>query len=341
MSSKISTAGLIKKCQRFITSDFADKTLEYLIREAVIQADRDLHNCDSLHPLAWDIVPYDELRCNIAAEISAITQANPGVITAASYDSDVAGHGFHNHATIRDIVTIDGIDGMEQLNARQFLVEYINATTFSLKSLDGQADIDTTNYDAYSSGGAIYHSGFVLNTVTILANVNSKWTIKKILPDVTFDGFPTHPISESAIRNNQAWLDISSARRPAKTRQWQHMTTDSAVSYYLFWYPAADQAYNVGFNYQKEIPDISTWNSSTYPFHPADAHDAIWHGALAHLVGLDKRLQRSSEKTIATNLEVLFAKIWITKWELDKVRIKKLSRRMLSSSGGISSGLSA
>lgn len=335
MSSKILTSNLIKKCKRFITSDFKDKPLGFLIREAIIQADRDLHNCDSLHPLAWDIVPYDELRCNAAAKISAITQADPGVITAASYDSDVTGHGFNDHSTIRDIVTIDGNDGMEQLNERQFLVEYIDATTFSLKSLDGQADINTTNYDAYSSGGAIYHSGFVLNTTIILANVASKWTIKKILPDVTFDGFPTDPISESIIRNNQAWLDISSARRPARTRQWQHLTTDSATSYYLFWYPAADQAYNVGLNYQKEVPDISTWTGSVYPFHPPEAHDAIWHGALAHLVGLDKRLQRSSEKTIATNLEVLFAKIWIAKWEADKSRIRKLSRKMLGASGGM------
>lgn len=340
MSSKITTSDLVKKCQRFITSDFKDKELIYLIREAIIQADRDLHNCDNLHPLAWDIVPYDELRCNIAAGISAITQADPGVITAASYDSDVTGHGFHDHSTIRDIVTIDSLDGMEQLNGRQFLVEYIDATTFSLKSLDGQGDINTTNYDAYSSGGAIYHSGFVLNTTTILANVAGEWTIKKILPKVTFDGFQTNPISESAVRNNRGWTDISSAGRPIRTRQWEHLTSGSDTSYYLFWYPAADQAYNIGINYQKEIPDISTWSGTVYPFHPAEAHDAIWHGALSHLVGLDKRLQRSSQNEVATNLEVLFAKMWVSKWEKDKVRVKRLSRSMLSASGGMG-GISA
>jgi len=335
MSSRISTKELIKKCKRFITSDFKDQVLEYLIKEAIIQADRDLHNCDSLYPLAWDIVFYDEFRCNAPAEINAITQADPGVFTAASYDSEITGHGFHDHSTIRDIVTLDGIDGMENLNLRQFLLEYISPTTFSLKSLDGQTNINTTSYGVYNSGGAIYHSGFVLNTDTILANVDSKWTIKSILPNVTFDGFPSEPITEQVVRNNQVWLDISSSGRPVKTRQWQHMTTDADTSYYLFWYPVVDQAYNIGLNYQKEVPDISVWSDSTYSFHLPEAHDALWHGALANLVGTSKRIQRSSGKDLALNLEVLMSKVWITKWEEDKIRIKKFSRKLLGGSGGL------
>lgn len=340
MSSRISTKELLRKCKRFITSDFKDQIFEYLIKEAVIQADSDLHNCDSLHPMAWDIVPYDEFRCNAPAEISSVTAANPGVVTATSYDSEIAGHGFHDHSVIRDIVTIDGMDGMEQLNNRQFLVEYIDSTTFSLKSLSGQTDINSTGYNTYGSGGAIYHSGFVLNEDTILADVNNEWAIKSLLQNVTFDGYPTQPISEQIVKNSPLWLDVSSAGRPVKTRQWQHMTTSSLVDYYLFWYPAVDQAYNIGLNYQKEVPDISTWADSTYPFHPPEAHDAIWHGALAHLVGTSKKIQRSGEKSAAFNLEVLMGRVWTTKWEEDKTRIKKFSRQLLSASGG-SGGITA
>lgn len=334
MSSRISTKELIKKCKNFITSDFSNQIVEYLAKEATIQADKDLHNCDSLYPMAWDIVPYDEFRCNAPALISEVTTASTGVITAASYNSEVAGHGFHDHSIIRDIVTIDGIDGMERLNKRQFLVEYINTTTFSLKSLDGQTAINTSGYEDYNSGGAAYHSGFVLNADTILTNVDSEWTIKSLLQNVTFDGYPSQPVSERIIKNDPMWLDISSAGRPVKTRQWQHMTTSSLVEYYLFWYPVVDQAYNIGLNYQKEVPDIAAWTDDTYPFHPPEAHDAIWHGALAHLVGTSKRIQQSDGKEFAVSLEVLLAQNWIAKWEEDKNRIKKFSRKLLGASGG-------
>lgn len=335
MADKISTNDLVNKCKRFITSDVRDKALETLIKEAIIQADRDIHNCDSLSPLAWDIVPYDELRTNISAEISAITQADPGVITAASYDSDISGHGFNDHATIRDVVLIDGIDGMEELNARLFLVEYIDSTTFSLKSFDGLTAIDTSGYDAYSSGGAIYHCGFVLNTTTILADVNAKWTFKKIL-SATFDKYPATPISEAEIVNDKSWVDIAYARRPRRFRHWTNMTTYSTTSHYLLWYPPANQAYNVGITYQKEVPDL-TWGASVYPFHPPEIHDALWHGALSNLLGNSKRVQRSSTKEITVELEVMFSQIWFAKWQDDLRKIRNLSREMLGAKGGKSS----
>lgn len=349
MASQISTEALVEKARRFLTTDVKDKVLDYFIRDAIIQADRELRECDSLSPLAWDIVPYDELRTVYPANISAITQANPGVITAATTDSTATGHGFHNHATIRDIVTIEGIDGMEELNTRMFLLEYVDADTFSLKTLDGLTDINTTSYAAYSSGGAVYHSGFVLNTTTMLANVSSEWTVKSFLPDVTFDGHPTTPISEEAIRSRKyikdvgyagRMFDAAYASRPRHHRFWLNMTDADTTTYNLFWYPAVGAPYNVSIRYQKEIPDISAWTASTYPFHPAEAHDALWHGALAHLVGNSKRVQRSTDKEVTVQLEVMFGTMWIKKWEDDKKRIRNLSRRMMGAKGG-TGGLSA
>jgi hypothetical protein len=73
--------------------------------------------------------------------ITGITQASPGVITAAS-------HGFATD----DEVYIASVGGMTELNGRFFRVVYINANTFSLKDSFGNA-VNTAVYTAYTSGG--------------------------------------------------------------------------------------------------------------------------------------------------------------------------------------------
>ncbi len=341
MSSQITTKGLVDKCMLFLTSDAKDRELELLIKHALIQADRELRVCDSSSPLAWDIHSYDGLRSKAYAYITAITQANPGVVTASSIDSSITGHGFDNHATIQDIVLISGIGGMEELNDRLFLLTYIDTTTFSLTSIDGLSAVNTSGYTAYTSGGAVYHCGFVLNTTTILTGITG-WTFKSVLPGATFDLYSTSPISQVHIDQERYWVDAGNAQRPYKTRYWQNMASPSSFSHYFFWYPPANQAYNICIKYQKEIPDISVWNDSTYPFHPAEVHEALWHGALAKLSGLSKRMQRQSTKgDDVARVEVLFAQRWLLEWEEDKRKIKNLSRSFLgckSGYGGFSAG---
>lgn len=86
-----------------------------------------------------------------AKVITAITQANPGVLTSN-------GHGFLNG----DTVFITGVGGMTQLNGRTFLVAGVTANTFTLTDLDGVA-INTTVYGAFTAGGAVARV-FTLNT---------------------------------------------------------------------------------------------------------------------------------------------------------------------------------
>lgn len=76
-----------------------------------------------------------------SATITGITRANPGVITSA-------GHGF----VTDDEIYIASVVGMTELNGRFFRVVYINANTFSLKDIFGNA-VDTSTFHAYSSGG--------------------------------------------------------------------------------------------------------------------------------------------------------------------------------------------
>lgn len=78
-----------------------------------------------------------------AKNITAATQANPGVITSA-------GHGFSNG----DDVYVQNVGGMVELNARFFRVAGVTANTFQLTDYHGN-NVDTTTYTAYTSGGTV------------------------------------------------------------------------------------------------------------------------------------------------------------------------------------------
>lgn len=79
----------------------------------------------------------DTLVAN-GASISAITQANPGVVTTT------VAHGL----TTGDTGTFENISGMTQLNGRRFTVTVASSTTFSI-------GIDTSAFTAYTSGGNV------------------------------------------------------------------------------------------------------------------------------------------------------------------------------------------
>ncbi len=70
--------------------------------------------------------------------ITAVTRANPGVVTSVS-------HGFSSG----DMILIKGLVGMTQLNDLEFTITVLDADTFSL-------DVDTSAYANYVSGGSAY-----------------------------------------------------------------------------------------------------------------------------------------------------------------------------------------
>ena len=70
--------------------------------------------------------------------ITAVTQANPAVVTSAS-------HGYSNG----DRVLVTGVVGMTQLNNREFTVAGATTNTFELSGVDSSA------YTAYTSGGSV------------------------------------------------------------------------------------------------------------------------------------------------------------------------------------------
>lgn len=73
--------------------------------------------------------------------ISAITQANPGVVTSA-------GHGLVNG----EYVVFEITNGMRQIHDKVYRVANKTVDTFQIEDVSGGTGVDTTNFDAFVAG---------------------------------------------------------------------------------------------------------------------------------------------------------------------------------------------
>lgn len=78
---------------------------------------------------------------NLSANITAITKANPGVISAV------------NNFAASEVLTIANVGGMVELNANQYLIANRTPTSFTLINPEDGSNVDTTNFTTYTSGG--------------------------------------------------------------------------------------------------------------------------------------------------------------------------------------------
>jgi hypothetical protein len=122
--------------------------------------------------------------------ITAITQANPGVITSNS-------HGFSDG----DEIFVDAIVGMTELNGRNYRVANATTNTFTLEDLFGN-DIDTTGFTAYSSGG----------TATEIYNIATPYAVADLpalrfvqSADTMFLVHPSYAIRKLTRTADNAW----------------------------------------------------------------------------------------------------------------------------------------
>jgi hypothetical protein len=83
----------------------------------------------------------DEYIYEATKAITAITQANPGVVT-------ITAHGYSNGEEVQ----INDVVGMTELNGRNFKVNNVTANTFELQDMTG-TNFDTSGLTAYVSGG--------------------------------------------------------------------------------------------------------------------------------------------------------------------------------------------
>jgi hypothetical protein len=122
--------------------------------------------------------------------ISAITKANPAVVTATS-------HGYSNG----DEVVITAVGGMTEVNGKRFLVADKTTNTFELQDKDG-VDINSSSFTTYTSGG-VSNKVFELATPYTTAQL---FDIKFAQSaDVMYITHPEHEVEKLSRTGHTAW----------------------------------------------------------------------------------------------------------------------------------------
>ena len=122
--------------------------------------------------------------------ISAITKANPGVVTANS-------HGFANG----DFVNISSVVGMTEVNGKTFKVANKATNTFELTDVDGN-NVNTSSFTTYSSGGDANRIYQITTEYTTAQLFDLKFAQSA---DVMYLCHPDHEVSKLSRTGHTAW----------------------------------------------------------------------------------------------------------------------------------------
>ena len=145
--------------------------------------------------------------------ISAITAANPAVVTATS-------HGYSNG----DEVLISGVSGMTEVNGKRFLVADKTTNTFELQDKDG-VDINSTSFTAYSSGG-VANKVFEITTPYTTAQLFDLKFAQSA--DVMYITHPAHEVEKLSRTAHTTWTltDVDFTKGPMQDAN----TTDTTLN---------------------------------------------------------------------------------------------------------------
>jgi hypothetical protein len=137
-----------------------------------------------------------------AFNITAITLANPGVLTLSSAHQFVIG----------DSVYVSGVLGMTQLTDGFYVVNSIPASAISLKNYTTGIPVDTTAYTAYTTGGTVEYGTKIfdiINSYKITAVGTNG--IDESLPSVSASA--TNNLYVNGAFNTVNWSAVSGAIR--------------------------------------------------------------------------------------------------------------------------------
>jgi hypothetical protein len=228
------------------------------VKEMINMIYFELMACDELYPLYW-LVECDETRKTATrGTITGITQASPGVVTSAA----------HGLAT-GDLVMLDGIVGMTELNKRTARIVKVDANSYQLTDLAG-ANLATSGYTAYSSGGYAYYRGSSIDNCS------------RILKAGLY-GYndPLASITPQDVENDSSLTDTS-LRRPTRYHHRQAFNITTGAQYdYIELYGAADAAYYLRVWYEKQPARM--YNTTDIPYMPHRFMPAIIAGAITRL----------------------------------------------------------
>lgn len=133
--------------------------------------------------------------------ISAITKANPAVVTATS-------HGYDNG----DEVLISGVGGMTEVNGKRFLVAGKTTNTFELQDKDG-VDINSSSFTTYTSGG-VSNKVFEITTPYLEAELFDLKFAQSA--DVMYICHPNHEVEKLSRTGHTSWTltDVDFTKGP-------------------------------------------------------------------------------------------------------------------------------
>ncbi len=145
--------------------------------------------------------------------ISAITKANPAVVTATS-------HGYENG----DEVVISSVGGMTEVNGKRFLVADKTTNTFELQDKDG-VDINSSSFTTYTSGG-VSNKVFELTTPYTTAQLFDLKFAQSA--DVMYVTHPEHEVEKLSRTGHTAWTltDVDFTKGPMQDAN----TTDTTLN---------------------------------------------------------------------------------------------------------------
>ena len=124
--------------------------------------------------------------------ISAITKANPAVVTATS-------HGYSDG----DFVNISGVVGMTEVNGKTFKVSNKTTNTFELQDVDG-TNINSSGYTTYSSDGVANKIYQITTEYTTAQLFDLKFAQSA---DVMYICHPSHEVIK-IIKNGSYFLEF-------------------------------------------------------------------------------------------------------------------------------------
>ena len=133
--------------------------------------------------------------------ISAITKANPAVVTATS-------HGYENG----DEVVITAVGGMTEVNGKRFLVSGKTTNTFQLTNKDG-VNINSSSFTTYTSGG-VSNKVFEITTPYTTAQLFDLKFAQSA--DVMYITHPSHEVEKLSRTGHTAWTltDVDFTKGP-------------------------------------------------------------------------------------------------------------------------------
>lgn len=262
-----------------------------LVKEIANMTYFELLNADDLFPIFWlrDLV--DTFSLKAPSVISAITKADPGVVTTSAAHGLVAG----------DLVTLYNIVGMTELNNRIVRCGTVASTTFQLLDLDG-SNIDTSSYTTYSSAGDVTHRGITLPSASKVQDILS----------FTLHGYAggLKKITEKELEEDTSyWSD--SVTKPERYLLRKTFTTAGAEQNLLLWFPGCDAAYDPRIWFEKSVSPLSA--DADVPIMPPQFHHAIVSGGVTRL--------------IESNVQVENAVIWPSIYKMQKSQLIDFNRK--------------